>query len=115
MAYVRQHPTHTKFRKKIGAMPDFTEANNVSQETPVGVMNGINKEFTLHRRPLKNSETIFKDGMKMKRASTVAFIDGDYIVDYLARPKAVITFSDKQVPQVKSVILADYRSVEVSV
>ncbi len=106
MAYVRQHPEFPQFRIKKGIMPDFSGSQIIDQEFPSGVVNGINKLFQLERPPLKNSESIFKDGMKMVRASSLLFNDGDYYIDYQS---GEITFSDRQVPQENSVIVASYK------
>jgi hypothetical protein len=106
MAFVRQHPEYPKFRKKVGVMPDFSGANYSDQEKPSGLMNGINRVFTLANLPIKLSEEIYKDGMKMARASSIAMTDGDYFIDYLT---ATITFADNQIPQEKSVIRVSYK------
>lgn len=114
MAYVRQHPDFPLFRVKKGVMPDFSGANYADQEKPSGIMNGENRIFTLAHAPIKLSETIFKDGMMMARASSLAMTDGDYYLDYIARP-ATITFADNQVPQAKSVIRVSYKYMGVGV
>lgn len=106
MAFVRQHPDYPKFRMKKGVMPDFSGANYSDQETPSGVMDGVNKLFRLAQKPIKNSEEVFKDGMKMARATTLAMNDGDYFMDYQT---GEIIFSSHQVPQPKSVIRVSYK------
>jgi hypothetical protein len=106
MAYVRQHPDYPKFRKKVGVMPDFSGANIVDQETPSGVMDGVNKVFTLAHLPIQYSERVYKDGMMMARASTMAMTDGDYYIDYTT---GTITFSSNQIPQPTSVIRVCYK------
>lgn len=106
MAFVRQHPDYPKFRVKKGVMPDFSGSNFSDQEIPSGSMNGINRVFTLAYVPIKQSEEIFKDGMKMSRASSLVMTDGDYYIDYAT---ATITFSDKQIPQEKSVLRVSYK------
>lgn len=106
MAYVRMHPKSPKFRMKVGTMPDFSGSKLVNQEIPKGLMDGLNRTFSLNQAPLKNSEVVFKDGMKMKRASSALFVDGDYVIDYVT---GAITFSTKQVPQGKSIIIVDYK------
>lgn len=108
MAYVRQHPDYPKFRVKKGVMPDFSGANYSDQEKPAGVMNGINDSFTLAYQPIKFSETVYKDGMFMTRASSLAMTDGDYYLDYSASP-AVIKFANNQIPQSKSVLRVSYK------
>jgi hypothetical protein len=87
-------------------MPDFSGANFSDQEKPIGTVDGTNRVFTLANVPTKFSEEVFKDGMKMARASTLAMLDGDYYLDY---PTATITFSESQIPQTKSVILVSYK------
>lgn len=110
MAYVRQHPDprFAKFRVKVGVMPDFSGSEFMDQEVPTGEMDGVNRVFTLSQRPLRFSEEIFKDGMKMKRASNALINDGDYFIDYSKVPVTIV-FSEKQTPQPKSVILASYK------
>ncbi len=106
MAYVRQHPEFPLFRIKKGIMPDFSGSQFVDQEVPGGIVNGVNRSFTLNNLPLKNSESIYKDGMKMVRSSSMLFKDGDYYIDYQT---GRIVFSETQVPQEKSVIVASYK------
>lgn len=110
MAYVRQHPDYPQFRMKVGVMPDFSGSNQANQEIPTGIMNGINQVFTLANRPLKLSEEVFKDGMMMSRASSMAFEDGDYFMNY---DEKKIYFSNNQIPQVKSVIRVSYKYMAV--
>jgi len=99
MAIVRQHPKYPNFRMKIGVMPDFSGSKLSFQETPIGAINGVNKKFTLLHLPLKDSETVVKDGMVMKRGE-------DYTINYNT---GVIMFSDTQIPQVKSVLHVTYK------
>lgn len=106
MAYVRQHPDYPKFRKKMGTMPDFSGSNVVDQEKPSGTMNGVNRSFVLAHRPIVSSDTVHKDGMLMARATTSALTDGDYYMDYANN---TIIFSNTQIPQTDSVIIASYR------
>jgi hypothetical protein len=106
MAFVRQHPDYPKFRVKKGVMPDFSGSNYSDQETPTGIMNKINRLFSLANIPIKPSDEVFKDGMKMARASTLALTDGDYYIDYAT---GQITFSDTQIPQENSVIRVSYK------
>jgi hypothetical protein len=108
MAYVRQHPDYPKFRKKVGVMPDFSGSNYSDQEKPVGNIDGINRLFTLAKKPIKFSETIHKDGMMMNRASSLAAMDGDYYLDYSISP-VTISFADNQIPQLNSVIRVSYK------
>lgn len=108
MAYVRQHPEYPNYRMKVGIMPDFSGSNYADQEMPKGVMDGINRLFELEHKVLKNSEEVYKDGMRMARASSLALTDGDYYIDYLANP-VTLTFSNAQVPQPKSIILVGYK------
>lgn len=113
MAYVRQHPDYPKFRVKKGTMPDFSGANYSDQEKPTGVMNGVNRLFTLAHIPIKKSEAVYKDGMKMSRASNAAVTDGDYYLDDTVNP-ATLTFSSNQIPQDKSVVLVSYKYIQVT-
>lgn len=106
MAFVRQHPDYPKFRMKKGVMPDFSGANYSDQEKPSGIMNGVNRVFNLANVPIKLSEEVFKDGMKMARSTTMAMTEGDYFIDY---PTGTITFADNQIPQSKSVIRVSYK------
>lgn len=106
MAFVRQHPDYPKFRIKVGYMPDFSGSNYEDQEKPAGELNGINKIFFLKNTPVKFSEEVFKDGMKMARATTAAVSDGDYYINYL---NGQITFSDEQIPQAKSTLIVGYK------
>lgn len=112
MAYVRQHPDYPKFRMKVGIMPDFSGSKLADQEKPSGVMNGVNKAFVLANRPLKDSERVFKDGMMMSRASSMAMADGDYFLNY---EEKTIYFADNQIPQAKSVIRVSYKYMPVGV
>lgn len=105
MAYVRQHPNYPLFRIKKGVMPDFSGANYSDQE-PLTGFDGAKRQFQLNHLPLKHSEEVFKDGLKMTRASTLGMTDGDYFIDYT---EGKITFSDKQIPQVKSVAHVSYK------
>lgn len=110
MAYVRTHPNYPKFRVKKGVMPDFSGANIADGEIPSGVMDGVNREFKVANRPLKGSEKIFKDGLKMGRATSVAMTDGDYFIDYETK---TITFSKTQIPQENSIIRVDYKYMKI--
>lgn len=92
-------------------MPDFSGANFSSQEEPVGVIDGINRQFTLKNRPIAESETITKDGMYMARASSVAFLDGDYFIDADAK---TLLFSPTQIPEKDNVIRASYKYMKTS-
>lgn len=111
MAFVRQHPDYPQFRVKKGVMPDFSGSNYSDQEKPSGVMNGVNRVFNLANIPLKPSDEVFKDGMKMSRATTLAVSDGDYFIDYST---GQIMFSENQIPQPKSVILVSYKFIKAT-
>lgn len=108
MAYVKQHPEFTMFRVKKGVMPDFSGANMANQEVPQGIKNGQNRIFTLAHPPIKESEYVYKDGMRMQRASSISVHDGDYYLNFEESP-AQLVFSMHQVPQEKSVIVVDYK------
>lgn len=117
MALVRNHPAYSKFRMKTGYMMDFSGSSWVYQETPSGSMNGTNRIFILSKKPVPNTEEVFKDGMLMARGL-------DYEIDYVNK---VITFADDrvetvlengvstqvevkgQVPQTNSVIRVTYK------
>lgn len=117
MALVRNHPNYSKFRMKIGHMMDFSGSSWIYQETPSGVMNGDNINFFIKKRPIENTESVFKDGMLMARGL-------DYVMDY---PNKLIRFTRDanetvvengltvtkvkkgQVPQSDSVIRVDYK------
>jgi hypothetical protein len=99
MAMVREHPSFSHIRMKLGVMPDFSGSDSAKQETPVGVMDGVNKIFALLNKPLKDSETVVKDGMVMKEGL-------DYTIDFNL---GQIAFSDNQVPQAKSVVHVTYK------
>lgn len=120
MAFVRQNPEYPKFRMKIGnipglsdlilADPDDPNIYLADQETPGGIKDGVNKEFTLANVPFKHTESVYKDGMKMARASSASIEDGDYFINYdNTYVNNIVTFSDKQVPQPKSVIRISYK------
>ena len=117
MALVRNHPSFSKFRMKIGFMMDFSGSSWVYQEIPGGVMNGINRTFSLQKRPIQNTEEVFKDGMLMAR-------DLDYQLDYVNKMiyfaedrteqvmvDGIMTEVSKkgQVPQPSSVIRVNYK------
>lgn len=117
MALVRNHPNYSKFRMKIGFMMDFSGSAWVYQEEPIGIMNGENRNFTLARQPLINTEEVFKDGMLMIRGV-------DYEIDYINKIirfaadstekiliDGVLTTVKKkgQVPQPDSIIRVTYK------
>lgn len=108
MAWVRTHPLNSKFRLKMGVMPDFSGASLVKAETPSGDMNGENRRFTLAKVPVEGSLDIYKDGMRLKPASNEQLLDGDYWFD---QGDKILWFSQFHIPQVNSVILVDYRSL----
>lgn len=108
MAWVRTHPQNSKFRLKMGVMPDFSGASLVKAETPTGLLDGDNRRFTLLKEPVEGSLDIYKDGMRLKPASTELFEDGDYWFDEAGK---ILWFSKYHVPQHNSVILVDYRSL----
>lgn len=114
MAYVRSHPdpNYPKIRIKKGVMPDFSGSNYIDQEQPGGLIDGTNAVFTLSRIPIQNTEEIFKDGMKMARADSLAFTSGDYYIDYAT---GKITFSTGQVPQLKASIQVSYKYIGAGV
>lgn len=117
MALVRNHPNYPKFRMKIGTMMDFSGSSQVNQEIPKGVMNGVNTTFQLEKRPILNTEQVYKDGMLMAQGL-------DYTMDY---PNKIIRFSSDstedivengltvtvtkkgQIPQSRSVIRVNYK------
>jgi len=120
MAFVRQHPEYPKFRMKVGNIPGLSDliladpndpnVYQADQETPFENPNGVRKEFTLANVPFKFSEKIFKDGMMMARATSMALTDGDYFINYdNIYLNKVITFSDQQIPQLASVIRVSYK------
>ncbi|MFE9081888.1 hypothetical protein [Bacillus mobilis] len=106
MAFVRQHPDYPKFRKKVGVMPDFSGSKLADQEQLIGAQDGVNRNFRFVHVPLRNSEKIYKNGMRMKRASNEGTLDGDYYINYFT---GEILFSSKQVPQPTCVIAVDYK------
>ncbi|UYX56223.1 hypothetical protein M3Y14_33775 (plasmid) [Bacillus thuringiensis] len=106
MAFVRQHPDYPKFRKKVGVMPDFSGSKLADQEQLIGAQNGVNRTFRFAHIPLRNSEKIYKNGMRMKRASNEGTADGDYYINYFT---GEILFSPRQVPQPSCVIAVDYK------
>ncbi len=106
MAYVTKVQGNDFFRMKLGSMPDFSGSKIVDQEVPTGAYTGLNAEFNLAFAPIRYSEKIHKDGMLMKRASDKTFADGDYYVDY---SNGRLVFSATQIPQLDSVVLAEYK------
>lgn len=108
MAYVRQHPEFSEFRMKVGISQTFL-VQCFQSEKPKGIMNGTNRVFRLEHQAIRDSEEIFKDGMKMTKASDLTFTDGDYYMDHVSESVTVITFSEKQVPQEKSVLHVTYK------
>ncbi|GAK42039.1 hypothetical protein TCA2_4531 [Paenibacillus sp. TCA20] len=97
MAHVTKHPTHPKYRMKVGTMPDFSGENDVDGEQPFGVVDGVNKIFVLANNPIKNSYKVFRDGMRLRRGA-----DYDYVVN-----GKEITFTEP--PPKNSTILVDYK------
>lgn len=108
MAWVRTHPLNSKFRLKMGVMPDFSGASLVKAESPMGDKDGENRRFTLGKEPVGGSLDVYKDGMRLKPASNELFEDGDYWFD---QDNKILWFSLFHAPQVNSVILIDYRSL----
>ena len=108
MAWVRTHPLNSKFRLKMGVMPDFSGASLVKAETPSGAFDGVNRRFTLSKEPVEGSIDIYKDGMRLKPASNELLNDGDYWFD---QSNLILWFSQFHIPQTNSVVLADYRSL----
>lgn len=106
MAHVRTHEKDSRFRLKVGVMPDFSGANLVIQEDPKGVMDGKNAKFQLTHIPVEDSETVYKDGMRLRRASNDQFTDGDYWLDYKSE---TFYFSPEHIPTERSVLLVGYR------
>lgn len=115
MGFVRQNPDYPKFRMKTGNMPGFSDTVEVSQEQPAEPFDGVRRRFTLAKAPLKGSERVYKDGMRMTRATTSQLLDGDYFINYedIENNRAII-FSDKQVPQLKSTVCVDYKYMRTS-
>lgn len=97
MAYVRTHPVYSQYRMKIGVMPDFSGANQVFQEEPIGAKNNENKVFRLRHEPIRDSEMVFKDGMFMRKGADK---------DYLLNGKEIIF---KEAPPPNAVIAVNYR------
>ncbi|MCD7910964.1 hypothetical protein KC480_05420 [Bacillus velezensis] len=110
MAYVRTNPDYPKFRMKKGVMPDFSGAKIADGEIPSGKMDGANTKFELTNRPLKGSEKVFKDGLRMGRSSSSSLTDGDYYMDY---DNKTLIFSKAQIPQENSVIRVDYKYMKI--
>lgn len=108
MAWVKTHPLNSKFRLKVGVMPDFSGASLVKGETPMGVMDSVNNKFTLLKKPVEGSVDVYKDGMRLKPATNAQFTDGDYWFDH---SNQVLWFSKYHLPAAKGVILVDYRSL----
>jgi len=76
MAHVQQHPRFSHIRMKIGVMADFSGSQQVFQEEPTGIKDGVNKVFRLSHEPMKNSEWVFKSGMYMRKGP-----DKDYVIN----------------------------------
>lgn len=106
MAHVRVHHKDNRFRKKVGVMPDFSGASLITQEEPIGALNGKNSTFTLSHIPVEDSEMIYKDGMRLRRATNDQFTDGDYWLDYKSTK---FYFSPEHIPTERSVLLVGYR------
>jgi hypothetical protein len=101
MAHVTKHPTFPQYRMKVGVMPDFSGANAVMQEEPLGVKDGVNTIFMLAKDPIKNSEMVFKDGMYMRKG-----VDYDYTIN-----GREIRF--KEAPEPNATIIVNYKAMEV--
>lgn len=117
MALVRNHPSYPNFRMKIGNMMDFSGSSWIYQEELIGSSNGVNANFRINKRPIQNTEQVFKDGMLMTR-------DVDYAIDYINK---IIRFSADstetvmvdgisktvskkgQIPQLNSIIRVNYK------
>ncbi|QHW35669.1 hypothetical protein GZH47_32750 (plasmid) [Paenibacillus rhizovicinus] len=97
MAHVQQHPRFPLYRMKIGLMADFSGSNTVFQEVPIGVRDGVNKTYRLAQEPLKNSESVYKDGMYMIKG-----LDKDYT---LSGKDLIFT----EAPVDKAVITVNYK------
>ncbi len=100
MAHVTKHPTAPKYRMKVGAMPDFSGANEVRQEEPIGARDGVNKIFVIAKNITKGTERVYRDGMYIRKGEAY---------DYTMIDKQ-ITFSEP--PPVGSTILVDYKFME---
>ena len=100
MALVRNHPNsaYAHWRMKIGYMTDFSNMAKQSQESPLGVKDGVNRTFTLEKTPVPQTEIVYKDGMTMIR-------DIDYTIDY---ENQTIVFSEDQIPQPASTLAVSY-------
>jgi hypothetical protein len=61
---------------KVGVMADFSGSNQVFQEEPVGVKDGVNRLFNLKNEPMKDTELVFKNGMMMRKGT-----DNDYVLN----------------------------------
>jgi hypothetical protein len=73
-------------------------SNFVIGETPSGTLNGINKIFTLANTPLSDKESVFSNGVKLKRGPL-------NVKDYFILG-GTITFSSA--PQSMDILLVDY-------
>lgn len=106
MAYVRKHPEFKDFRMKVGKMPDFTSDNLIQQEELLGTIDGENRIFKLKNKAFVGSESIYKDGLHMKRGEKKDFSDGDYTINYFNK---TIVFSPSQTPQPGAMMHCSYR------
>jgi hypothetical protein len=100
MARVVQHDRFPQYRVKIGVMPEFSGTRQISQEEPMGVKDGENKQFVLSNTPIPQSEQIFKDGMFMMRG-----VDKDYVIN-----GKVIVFAEA--PSDRAVIVVNYKTMD---
>lgn len=77
---------------------DLVKENYVDKEIPIGIINGINKEFTLSKYPIVKSEHIFLNGMLQEEGF-------DYEIN-----NTTITFFDPPISGMR--LRCSYRSLE---
>lgn len=104
MAYVQPYPfqreLYSHIRMKVGVMPELTSKKSISQEKPVGAINGSNKSFTLSKTPVINSELVIRNGMILLRGAT-----NDYTIT-----NNLLVFVEA--PPTGSVIAVNYDTLE---
>ena len=95
---------------------DFSLTRNIiKNEIPIGNINGINRIFTLYKRPIPNTITLYRNGIKQKLVSNNYVFDSSDQYKYNETVNQIILTDTINPPNIinKDWIEVDYHTLEL--